>query len=150
LGHGAKKSGTKNLEDFLNEFSAKPLSLNELPGPVLGVKINKFWNNREQKNKRTADDLYNATRRAWKCSKNRILEKDGSIKIKFVLAIADGIIREVYEVSSWYEDEKFPKRWSFEGTRVIDDKLRKLVGRSSKDSIIFGSAQSIAYANNPV
>ena len=150
LGHGAESTGTKNLEDFLNEFSAKPLNLSELPGTVLGVKINNFWNNREKKNTRTASSLYDASRRAWACSKKSILELDGAIKIKYVLAIADGIVREVYEVNSWHKDEEFPKRWRFEGTVAKDESLRKLVGKSSKDSIIFGSGQSIAYGKKPI
>lgn len=149
-GHGTKKLGTRYLDDFLNEYRATPLNAIDLPGTVLGVKISQYWNDSAWKNSRTAETLYDASRRAWRIDKNKILEKDGSPKIKYVLPIADGIVREVYVVTSWHRDELLPKKWRFEGYPAKESNLIKLIGKSSKDSIVFGQQSSIAYGKTPI
>jgi hypothetical protein len=149
-GHGTQELGTRYLDDFLNEHRSIPLNAIDLPETVLGVKINKYWDDRAWRNARTAETLYDASRRAWRLDKNKILEKDGSPKIKYVLPIAGGIIRAVYVVTSWHRDELLPQKWRFEGHPVNEPNLIKLIGKNSKDTIVFGQQSSIAYGKRPI
>lgn len=48
--------------------------------------------------------LYDATRKAWRAN----LEL--ASKIKIVLSVIGGIVREVYEVDEWYRSTEFDGR----------------------------------------
>lgn len=145
-GHHSNQFGIRYLDDFINEHKSTPLRLEELPGQVLAVKIKKYWDDRDWRNSRTDSSLYDACRRAWKCSEGRLLEKDGSVKLKYVLAVSDEIIREVYSVHSWHKDEEEPNKWRFDGSPSRDECCKKLIGKNVSGVIIFGSGQSIAYS----
>lgn len=56
--------------------------------------------------------LYEATRRAWKA------KLVNAQKYKYVLAVVNGIVREVYEVMLWYQYN--PDRIAFEGKPTTD------------------------------
>lgn len=58
--------------------------------------------------------LYDAVRRAWKAKLNR------ASKVKYVLGVIDGIVREVYEVDKWYDDLTLNGRIAFEGKPTLD------------------------------
>ena len=56
--------------------------------------------------------LYNSTRRAWRASLKR------AKRYKYVLAVVNSIVREVYEVEDWYQDT--PTRIAFTGKPTTD------------------------------
>ena len=61
-------------------------------------------------------NLYDAVRYHWKVSKNRV------DKIKYVLGVIGGIVKEVYEVDNWYlSDDGI--RYAFEG-KVAPNEIR--------------------------
>ena len=53
--------------------------------------------------------LYDATRKAWRANLER------ASKIKIVLSVIGGIVREVYEVDEWYRSTEFDGRIEFNG-----------------------------------
>ena len=59
-------------------------------------------------------NLYEATRRAWRADLER------AKKIKVVLSVIGGIVREVYEVDEWYQSTE-PNRIEFYGKPAIDE-----------------------------
>ena len=54
--------------------------------------------------------LYEATRRAWRANLNKVK------KVKGVLSVGGGIVREVYEVHGWYRSAESENRVEFIGT----------------------------------
>lgn len=63
--------------------------------------------------------LYEATRYCWKISVNKAKRYD------YVLAVVDGIVKEVYKVNKWILVEDGRGRYEFEGT-VAEEKIRKI------------------------
>ena len=59
--------------------------------------------------------LYDATRRAWRANLER------ASKIKIVLSVIGGIVREVYEVDEWYQSAEANNRIEFSGKVANDD-----------------------------
>ena len=73
----------------------------------------------------TAIELYDATRGVWKAGPNRT-------KVKYALAVFDGVVQEVYEIAGWFrggstlytrDDTDSPDRWEFVG-RIAPDSVR--------------------------
>lgn len=97
------------------------------------------------------DELYDATRGHWKVRPDRH-------DARLALAVADGIVREVYEIDSWHPAGTTPSRTAihsaappdrFEfGGRVADEAMRtKYVGRSVRHYFTQGSQNPIRYVN---
>lgn len=53
--------------------------------------------------------LYDATRRAWRANLER------ASKVKIVLSVIGGIVKEVYEIDEWYKSTEFDGRIEFKG-----------------------------------
>ena len=88
---------------------------------ILAVKINQSW-----RENITAAELYEATRRSWKLSEDRV--KD----VRTVLSLADGRVVEVYHVEAW-ERSLDEGRMEFIG-RVADEQTRRAwLDRPSRD-----------------
>lgn len=66
--------------------------------------------------------LYEATRQAWRADINK------ACKYKYVLSVVYGIVKEVYEVSSWYT-VKGTNRIAFEGEPTKDPDMVSLKGK---------------------
>lgn len=96
--------GLISCEELEIRFSAKPA---EIIHSAMLVKINTSFvigMNR--------DELYNATRGSWVANLKSVS------KIKYVFAVAFGIIREVYEPHEWYKTEN--DRTMFDGILAPD------------------------------
>lgn len=68
-------------------------------------------------------NLYDATRGCWKAT----LEK--AQNYKYVLAVIQGIVREVYEVSEWHTSAAEAPRIEFTGKPTTNANMRRLVGK---------------------
>lgn len=81
--------------------------------PVILININKLF-----KRNMTEDELYEATRKSRPLGKNRENARYGLVHYK-------GIVREVYEINSWYpiSDHNGKIRWGFNG-RIADETIR--------------------------
>jgi hypothetical protein len=99
----------------------------------------------------TATELYDATRASWKVGRRRT-------KVKLALAIFEGIVREVYEITAWLPsgstfNTRFPRgdrrrdRWEFVG-RLADESIRRrYVDRFVGKIFRSGAQNPIAYVN---
>ena len=95
--------------------------------------------------------LYEATRGHWKVGPRRE-------RAELAMAVADGIVREVYEIDAWHpagttpeaarvHREAPPDRWEFTG-RVADESIRRrYIGGSVKDYFRRGNQNPFAYVN---
>ena len=68
-------------------------------------------------------NLYDATRGCWKAT----LEK--ATQYKYVLAVVQGIVREVYDVSEWHTSAAEAPRIEFTGKPTTNADMRQLVGK---------------------
>ena len=68
-------------------------------------------------------NLYDATRGCWKAT----LEK--ATQYKYVLAVLQGIVREVYDVSEWHTSAAEAPRIEFTGKPTTNADMRQLVGK---------------------
>lgn len=68
-------------------------------------------------------NLYDATRGCWKAT----LEK--AQNYKYVLAVIQGIVREVYDVSEWHTSAAEAPRIEFTGKPATNASMRRLVGK---------------------
>ena len=68
-------------------------------------------------------NLYDATRGCWKAT----LEK--ATQYKYVLAVLQGIVREVYDVSEWHTSAAEAPRIEFTGKPTTNADMRRLVGK---------------------
>ena len=100
----------------------------------------------------SAEDLYDATRGVWRVGQRR----DGA---RYALAVAHGIVREIYEIHAWHpagitpyfhreiDMARYRDRWEFVG-RVAPEAVRaKYVGGSVAHYFPPGAANPVMYVN---
>jgi hypothetical protein len=114
--------------------------------PAILIRINRAY-----RPTMTPAELYDATRATWKVGPKRD-------KAKYALAVFEGIVREVYEVTAWLPagstfTSRFPKgdrqrdRWEFVG-RVAEDRVReKYVNGDVTHLFKRGAQNPVAYVN---
>ena len=118
----------------------------EITEPALIIRINL-----EDSDNISAQDLYNTTRSAWRINLER------ANNVEYVLSVHQGIVKEVYKVSGWYdagttfmpkrEDIIGSGRYEFVGT-VAEDAIRdKYLNASVKHLFKKGNAQPVMYFN---
>lgn len=120
-----------------------PVDIDE---PVMLIRISQLY-----ERGMSSDELYDATRGHWKVTPDRH-------DARLALAVADGIVREVYEIHSWHQagttlsatdiHTTAPSdRMEFVG-RVADAKTRnKYIGRSVAHYFSYGNQNPIRYVN---
>jgi hypothetical protein len=98
------------------------------------------------------EELYEATRGVWTVGERRE-------RAKFVLAIAGGIVREVYAIHQWHpaastsyrtrplRDIKISGRWEFTGAVALDDPRSKYLGQSVAHYFGRGNVNPVTYVN---
>lgn len=103
----------------------------DVTDPALLVRINQLYHSAM-----SDQELYEATRGIWKVGGSR------RKRVKYALAIFEGIVREVYSVESWaragssrYETRDFDQnelldRWEFTGGVAPEEVRSRYVGRS--------------------
>jgi len=96
--------------------------------------------------------LYEATRGVW-----RIGDRRGSVHV--AIAVAEGIVREIFTVDAWYaagttpyrtrlpSAVQIPGRWEFVGKLASDNLRSKYVGQSVAHYFKNGAANPITYVN---
>jgi hypothetical protein len=88
-----------------------------------------------------SDGIYDATKGIWAINYNRLVDKDGNLKIKYVLSEYRGLIVEVFEVQKWKKTErgyapqskrsgKTRMGVSFEGIIVNEEFRKKYINKS--------------------
>ncbi|HEX4793006.1 MAG TPA: hypothetical protein VH370_04395 [Humisphaera sp.] len=142
-GHGSRHGTRGRVEDIAAALSAQPakfkhrcLLINIARGFHYGM---------------SPQELYDATRSAWKLGKKRL-------RAQYAISVYQRVIREVYEIAGWLpggttmrsndadgRHKTIPGRWEFVG-RVAEHEIRKLyVGRSIADKMPAGAQNPIMY-----
>lgn len=109
-----KDHGLITAEDLQNR-----LSIDEYDEPKEDYVIIKTSNKAIEEH----GNLYDATRGCWKGT----LEK--AQRYKYVLAVIQGIVLEVYDVSEWYTSAAEAPRIEFTGVPTTNPYMRQLVGK---------------------
>ena len=73
--------------------------------------------------KEHGDDLYEATRGCWKATLEKVTQ------YKYVLAVVQGVVCEVYEVSEWHTSAAEAPRIEFTGVESTNPDMQQLVGK---------------------
>jgi hypothetical protein len=94
-GHNSE-FGVAPLEELVALYAASPLEFAE---PCIIIKIEKEW-----RYSLTADELYERTRRYWVCAPH-----NRSPNPRYALAVARGLVREVYRIDHWLEYRGWPE-----------------------------------------
>ncbi len=146
-GHHQWEDGIKTVQEINLIYNCAKI----VPAPdetLLLVSLNRTFD--YKKAKKTPDvyvrpSLYDATRKYWRISKNRINS------IKYVLGVYKGIVRSVYEPTQWFEtnvDEKGNPykhtRYYFEGKEIADSPYLN----KSVEDFPFGTGQAVRYIVN--
>ena len=129
-GHNSWERGLKTVNEVIQYYDAKIVTISE---PAIIITINKHY-----KRFMSEDDLYNITRISWRLANRRIKT------IKYGIASYRGIVREVYEIESWFKTED-GKRWCFTG-KIAEENIRiKYLNQSLENYIKKGSQNPIKY-----
>ena len=125
--------GLRTPEELSNMYDAEELETKE---PILLININ-----RKYRRSMTEQELYEATRRAWRLGVRRN-------KARYAVATFRSLTREAYEIEEWYQPPDEYGRWVFNGVRVEDERIRQeLVQKSIKSYHKPGQASPVKYLN---
>ncbi len=117
--------------------------------PALLIRINQMYSPGMSK-----QALYEATRGVWVIGERRE-------KVLYAFSVAEGVIREVYEIHSWHpaastpystrplHDVDYKGRWEFIGDLAPSAIREKYIGCSVADYFPKGAANPIMYVNVP-
>jgi len=143
-GHGARHGSRASVNEIAARLDAEPA---EIRHPSMLIVIRN-----EYRHDLTVHELYDATRSAWVVGERRS-------KARFAMAVFQGVIREVYEISAWLpsgstmrvrdKDGRSPhngERWEFVGN-VAPEEIRDLYINKSVDHYFRRGAQNpVKYA----
>lgn len=116
--------------------------------PAILIRINKLYSHGM-----SAAALYDATRGVWRVSRERVKSA------KYALAVFEGVVREVYEISAWHRaastkyttrsltDLRVPGRLEFEGRLAPATVRRRYLDRSVARYLPRGLRSPIVYVN---
>lgn len=144
-GHESRQYGRRPVAHVAGQYTRRPANIKE---PAILIRINNLF-----RHDMTPAELYDATRSAWKVANRKDLPK-------FAMAVFEGVIREVYEISGWVkggttfvhqrEGRRAPSwnnRFEFIGT-LADEKIhKKYVNKFVGDEFPQGAQNPIKYVN---
>ena len=119
----------KEMEISFDEIDSSQFTEN-----TMIIKINRMY--RENISER---ELYEATRGWWRVNVNKAKE------MKFVLSVANGVVKEVYEDIKWNEKDEESGRSAFTGKPTTDTYWKKFIGKSVRGLFTRGESNPIKY-----
>lgn len=135
-----KETGIASIDDIENQYSSQIINAEDFKHNVLVISINKSIGLHDTL--LTPVRLYECTRKAWR------LNLDKAKQVDYVIAKHNGILKEIYQPTKWYEyptdDNK--KRYAFEGNTVIDADIREFYLNKKIDKRTYG--QPLTYIIN--
>ena len=142
-GHNSSRMGRMKLDQILSLYQRKPVEITE---PAILIRISRHY-----RYGMTAAELYDQTRGVWRLGERRE-------KAKYALGIYQGIVREVYLISTWLpagstfsvrnlHGVKAEDRWEFVGIVAPEDIRKKYVGRSVDKYFKEGAQNPVQYVN---
>lgn len=120
----------------------------EIREPVLLIRVNQKY-----REGMSSDALYEVTRGVWVIGERRC-------EVQYALAVANGIVQEVYAVKSWHpaastpyntrslSDVSYPGRWEFIGEVAPKAIREKYLDKSVAHYFKKGAANPIMYVNS--
>lgn len=87
VGKDSLRFGRKRLSELEGYYAAKPVKITD---PVILIRVNQLY-----RHGMSTPELYEITRGVWK------LDFERASAMKYVLAVYEGVVREVYEVDKW-------------------------------------------------
>lgn len=129
-GHYTAESGLRTIEDIEIQYESKPAVITH---PLVLIRINQAY-----KHGMDSKALYEVTRKHWKMSQ-RVKQ------YRYACAVYLGIVREVYEVSRWYESTEVIGRWEFEGQKAPADIRNHYIHTSVSHLLSQGSQNPFRY-----
>jgi len=147
-GHESSFYGKIEVSQLNARYNRKELSEKDFHENIILIRINKLYHN-----DMTALQLYEATRGHWR------LNVEQAQKMKYVAAVYDGMIIEVYKVTEWlhafstfmerteHEDikQQDKSRYEFVGTIAPENIRKKYVDKSVTGLFKHGEANPIKY-----
>lgn len=100
--------GVANVQQIINKYGLQQISEFKKEDKVLIIKIRQ-----ENVNSWGNGSIYETVHQWWKLNGNRRNE------VKQVVAVIDGIVKEVYKVKKWYYNKE-KDRWGFDGVEIKD------------------------------
>lgn len=129
-GHNTWERGLRSIDEVVQYYDASTVTITE---PAIIININRLY-----KRFMNAEDLYNATRSAWKVAWHR---RDNT---KYAVASYRGLVREVYEIDGW-NINSYGDRWEFTGKIANAEVRNKYLNQSLINYIKKGSQNPIKY-----
>ena len=98
VGKDSLRFGRKGLSELEGYYAAKPVKITD---PVILIRVNQLY-----RHGMPAAELYDITRGVW------VLGLSRAYKIKYVFAVYEGVVREVFEPEKWMPalTTKYPTR----------------------------------------
>jgi hypothetical protein len=130
-GHYTAEAGIRTIEDIEIQYEAPTAVFLE---PVMLIRVNRLY-----RHGISAEELYDATRQHWRVGPR-------AFEMKYACAVYLGIIREVYEITSWFPSEEIKGRHGFIG-KITGEPVRSRYRHTSvKNLLKRGHQSSIVYA----
>ena len=127
-GYHSWDEGLKSIDEIIQHYDAKVIEKFDEPCIIINI-------NRKYKRFMPENDLYNATRSAWKLGPKKN-------KAKYVIASYRGLVRKVFEIESW---QKTGNRWEFIGKPADEEIENKYINQSLQKFISKGNQNPIRY-----
>ena len=157
LGHHSRDRGKQTIQSFIRRTSMPVITPASLPDDSLIIRLN----DRTYYEDMPEAELYDYTRSSWRI-RNPL--KDGKSQIRYVLAVHDSVIRQIYVPVGWFPSGstlRYAKkdgdltapdiislrpRWEFVGY-IANDETRGLIGRKIAWGNSKGSQNPCLYTN---
>jgi hypothetical protein len=135
--------GRMPLDELIAIYSRRPVRIQE---PAMLIRINELY-----QPQMTPAELYDATRGVWKLGPKRE-------RAKYALAIFEGVVREVYEITQWLRAGstfssrnphgiRSPNRWEFVGRLAPERIRRRYINRDVSGYFKKGNQSPVSYVN---
>jgi hypothetical protein len=121
VGKDSLRFGRKGLSELEGYYAAKPVKITD---PVILIRVNQLY-----RHSMPAAELYDITRGVW------VLSAERASKMKYVFAVYEGVVREVYEPEKWMKalTTQYPNR-----TDLVPDDAKgrvEFIGKPAPEAI---------------
>ena len=140
-GWRSSRYGRTPIEELIALYRRRPVRVQE---PSILIRVTGLY-----RPQMTASELYDATRASWKVGPKRE-------RAKYALAVFEGIVREVYEITQWLPggstfNSRDPRgvrasdRWEFVGRLAPERVRRRYINRDVSHYFMRGAQNPISY-----
>src|SRR5882724_7623319 len=140
-GWRSSRYGRTPLGELIALYRRRPVRIQE---PSILIRITELY-----RPQMTASELYDATRASWKLGQKRQLAR-------YAFAVFEGVVREVYEITQWFQagstfnsrdphGVRSPDRWEFVGRLAPEGVRRRYINRDVSSYFKRGNQNPISY-----